>query len=43
MIGIHTSLYISLSIIVVAAILSLARGKEIRKSHSRPETDAKDA
>jgi Major Facilitator Superfamily. len=43
MIGIHSSLYISLSIIVIAVILSLARGKEIRKSQPKPETDAKEA
>lgn len=35
MIGIHTSLDISLLIIMVAVILSLARGKEVRKSHSK--------
>jgi len=40
MIGIHTSLYISLIIILVAAVLSLARGKEARKSHTNPSMES---
>ncbi|WP_393971177.1 MFS transporter [Oxyplasma meridianum] len=41
MVGIHASLYISLSIIVIAAILSLSRGKEVRRDHPQPVPEKK--